>query len=80
MEHKLCSSTQSFNHTTENISKSMPTMNVNEFSVDDYITDVIAEYLHGFPSVDECDTDVMAEYLLGFPSVDDGVIPLLCRR
>ncbi len=31
----------------------MPTMNVNEFSVDDYIADVMAEYSRGFPSVDD---------------------------
>ncbi len=30
----------------------MPIMNVNEFSVDGYIPDIVAEYLLGFPSVD----------------------------
>ena len=46
--------------------KSMPTMmNVNEFSVDGYITDVMAEYSRGFPSVDEYVADVMADFSHG---------------
>ena len=44
----------------------MPIMlNDNEFSVDGYIADVVAEYLRGFPSVDEYVADVMAEFSRG---------------
>ncbi len=40
-------------------------MNDNEFSVNGYIADVVAEYSRGFPSVDEYVADVMAEFLHG---------------
>ncbi len=44
----------------------MPTMmNDNEFSVNGYIADVVAEYLCGLPSVDEYVADVMAEFSRG---------------
>ena len=37
----------------------MLTMNDNEFFVDNYIADVMAEYSRGFPSVDEYVADVV---------------------
>ena len=40
-------------------------MNDNEFSVDGYIADVVADYSRGFPSVDEYVADVMAEFSRG---------------
>ena len=45
-------------------------MNVNVFSVDGYIADVMAEYLRGFHSVDEYVADVMNEFLRGIHSYD----------